>query len=990
MTNAPDSVYPTLARILGRGGKIDQFTPNAEELSLAESHCRGVEPRIFFLTLLKTFQRVGYFLRLADVPRAVAEHVSLLYGVNYEAVGWASYDASGTRKRHVAVIREYLDVRPCDARARESLVDLFREVAETREEIDDFVDAAVEHLVRNRYELPAYGTLCEQARKIRAEVNRRFLSGIRQALGPERCRKIDDLLIDEAGNGPFKLWNRVKTDSGAPTLPTLRELIARLGWLRSLDLHHARFFEGVPATKMARFADEGRSLDASRMWSLADDRRATVGAAMVRHQISQALDDLGMFIVRRVRRMHGRARQALRDFLWEQQAETDRLIQTLHTILETWRDRPEEVEPLIAPELERNLSACQVHLAHSRRNHLPFLWQFHAPQRRALLEVVTALGISSTLPGDSLEQVREFVLAHRNAKRTHVAPVMSNGKPLPLDWIPERWWKFVTGETRRTGTVALVDRQGLEMAFFTHLAMALQNGDAAIPGSDEFSDYREQLVSVEAFPALSVGYCDRTGIERDGAAFVARLRRELAETAERVDLDFPDNSEVRIEDGFPVLARAEAEALPEDFHRIERLLSDALPNHGILDILADVQQWTRFDAGFGLASGAQPRVRDAGRRALYSVFSYGLNLGPTQAARSLPGTDRKSISAYNREHVTLEKLIEANRLVVDAYARLPIIRLWGDGKAAAADGTKREVYDRNLISEYHLRYGGKGAIEYFHVSDTYAALFSHFIPCSVREATYILDGLVRNESVIQPDTLHSDTHGQTAAAFGIACLLGIRLMPRIKNWKDLEFCRPEPAAWYNHIDRLFRATADWDLIAAEYDAMLRVVISIQAGKLLPSTILRRLGPSARTNRLAQAVRELGRVVRTIFLLDYIDDADLRTVIHATTNKAERFNQFKQFLTFGGEGLMTTNDRYELKKRTEYARLVSNCVMLHTASQLTEAIRKLRRKDIRISDAAVSHLSPFQTEHINRFGRYELRKNRLSPPAELRSKPSQGS
>jgi TnpA family transposase len=122
--------------------------------------------------------------------------------------------------------------------------------------------------------------------------------------------------------------------------------------------------------------------------------------------------------------------------------------------------------------------------------------------------------------------------------------------------------------------------------------------------------------------------------------------------------------------------------------------------------------------------------------------------------------------------------------------------LWGSGQSASADGTKWDLYEQNLLSEYHVRYGGYGGIGYYHISDKYIALFSHFIPCSVREAVFILDGLLQNRSDIQPDLIHSDTHGQTAVVFGLAYLLGIELMPRIRNWKDLEFCRPERGLHY--------------------------------------------------------------------------------------------------------------------------------------------------------------------------------------------------
>lgn len=106
---------------------------------------------------------------------------------------------------------------------------------------------------------------------------------------------------------------------------------------------------------------------------------------------------------------------------------------------------------------------------------------------------------------------------------------------------------------------------------------------------------------------------------------------------------------------------------------------------------------------------------------------------------------------------------------------------WGSGQRAAADGTKWDVYKHNLLSEYHIRYGGWGGIGYYHVADTYISLFSSFIACGVWEAIHILDGRLENRSEICPDTLHAGTQGQSEPVFGLAYLLAIQLLPRIRK-----------------------------------------------------------------------------------------------------------------------------------------------------------------------------------------------------------------
>jgi TnpA family transposase len=132
-------------------------------------------------------------------------------------------------------------------------------------------------------------------------------------------------------------------------------------------------------------------------------------------------------------------------------------------------------------------------------------------------------------------------------------------------------------------------------------------------------------------------------------------------------------------------------------------------------------------------------------------------------------------------------------------------------------------------------------------------------------------------------------------------------MPRIRNWKDLKFFRPDQEVSYKHIDPLFNDVIDWDLLETHWQDILQVVLSIKAGKVLPSTLLRKFNNYSRKNRLYQAFRELGRVVRTVFLLKYISDIGLREQINASTNKVEAYNGFSKWLFFGGDGIISEND-----------------------------------------------------------------------------------
>lgn len=402
------------------------------------------------------------------------------------------------------------------------------------------------------------------------------------------------------------------------------------------------------------------------------------------------------------------------------------------------------------------------------------------------------------------------------------------------------------------------------------------------------------------------------------------------------------------------------------------MIAERMPERNLIDILRNVDYWTNFTRHFGPLSGSDPKLDRPTERYLLTTFTYGCNLGPSQAARHMRGIITPRLLYFvNRRHVTIDKLNSALFDIINRYHMLDLPTVWGKGKSVAADGTKYDVYEQNLLSEYHIRYGGYGGIAYHHVADKYIALFSRFIPCGTWEAVYIIDALLENKSDLKPDPIHGDTQSQSTPVFALSYLLGIKLMPRIRNWQDLTFYRPEHGVKYQHIDSLFKEPINWELIRTHWRDLFQVILSIYTGKISSATLLRKLGNYSRKNRLYQAFRELGRVVRTVFLLEYISDPSLRKEITAATNKVEAYHWFAKWFFFGGDSMINTNDPEMMEKIIKYNHLVANAVIFQNVVDLTEILQQLQREGYLLEKDDVAALSPYLTSHIKRFGDYFL-------------------
>ena len=547
--------------------------------------------------------------------------------------------------------------------------------------------------------------------------------------------------------------------------------------------------------------------------------------------------------------------------------------------------------------------------------------------------------------------------------------------------MPDKWWPLVTGDKDPGATVTQVHRRYFELCVLSETMQALKSGDLCLPGSEQYSDYRTELVSDEEYRNGVALYGEQAGIPVEGAPFIARLREQLETAAQAADEGFPDNEYLQIENGEPVLKRLQRKPEPAGRAKLDQLLTEHMTEVGILDLLTDTEHWLDWTRFFGPISGHDAKLDNPRERYLLTAFCYGCDLGPTQTARSIKGLDRRQVSFVNQRHITEETLNQAITAVVNAYAEWPLQRVWGTGKSASADGTQWEMSAQTLMSEYHLRYGGYGGIGYYLIADSYIALYSRFSTCGAWEGHYILDFVEENESDVQPDTVHADTQGQIKAIFGLAYLLGIQLMPRIRHWKTLNLCRPGREVRYAHIDTLFRDQVDWDLIETMLPDMLRVALSIKAGTIMPSTILRRLATYSRKNKLYFAFRELGRVVRTIFLLNYVSSVELRHVIQAATNKSEAFNKFVQWVSFGDEGIMTESARDEQRKFIKYNHLVANLVSFHTLVTMTRALHEIEQEGHVIDMEALATFDPYRIGHINRFGSYAINPKRQPEPLE---------
>jgi hypothetical protein len=647
MTAIHETAYPRIRSNLSEQELQTLYTPTPDDLAFIERTMKSTVAAFGGVVLLKTLQRLGYFPFFDSLPPRLIQHLATTMGLLLPYETLEPYELRGLRKWHLPLIRDHLGIRAFSDGGRRLLVGAVLEASRSKDILADIINVGIEALVHARYELPAFSTLRRAAQKARAQVNHRYYHQVDDALDDLQRMTLTRLLSREESEATSP-WQRLKQEPKQPTPKRIRAHLAHARWLQSLNTAR-QALNGVPETKLQRFADEARALNVARMNVLPGPKRYTLAVALLRVRTAQALDDVVDMLLRRLQKLHHQAKEALEDYRRQHQEHTDALVALLGHIVSGWQasETPEQrqkaVDALIGGQAETILAQCDAHLEYAGNNYLPFLRPLFRPHRKLFLDVLEFVHPTSTSADTALEQAIAFVVRHRQTRAARLPIREEPGgpeEPFALSWIPPRWWKAVTGQHRHEGPVETVDHRYLELCVLSCAMVELKSGDLCVAGSEHFSDDRDQLVSWEDYTQQVETYCQQVGIAADPTQCIQDLRTKLAETIRLTDAAFPSNTAVTIHNGEPVLHRLKKHPEPEGFGLIDRLLSERMPACNIVDVLTDTEHWLHWTAAFGPLSGFASQLTSPRQRYVTTTFCYGCYLGPTQTARSMQGLDR--------------------------------------------------------------------------------------------------------------------------------------------------------------------------------------------------------------------------------------------------------------------------------------------------------------------------------------------------------------
>ena len=796
------------------------------------------------------------------------------------------------------------------------------------------------------------------------------------------------LIVNERTKGQTPLgW--LDKPPPKPSADGMYHLLDRLAYLRDINL------PGRPAnvhlTRWRQLAQRGKRYRPQALANLTDHKeRESILCAYLfelnKALIDQVLDMFDRWLSDLVRK--GRNKQS--KYLHQNVKQLNRDLNTLAFAMEAFLEAkqngtdPFEAVFSIVDEgvLVDTVSSAIATARPSDMDYRDLVETIFVRRRKAMLEMVRSLPFETTSETHSGLTALNHVLDlwDNHDQRVRAEEVEINGQSIstPLDHLKRKRWK------RHAITEDGINPNYYELAAFDRLQTGLRAGDVAVTGSQRYQPFDNYLISLNQWEEMKEVGLTRLAVSGEANTYLSERQKMISMLFEQVAevLNLEDGHLYLGKEGELHLKRLE-KVTPDEVKSIGDYLYSFVPEVELSQLIIDVNQWTNVldDLPHLITQNAASGHQKAALVA--SLMASGMNIGPTKMAQASDFSEQELI--FSAESYFSEDSFRRTIARLDNFVlHHPYSQHWGSGKSSSSDGLRIPVIVNAANSVYNARHFWyrRGVTLVAHAADIWMPFYPQIMK-DTSEALYVIDALCHHQTDFDIEEHYTDTASATYHVFALCHMLGFRFAPRIRSVAKQYLYTAEPMVVDDRLKHLLKEPIETHIVVRNWDEMKRMVSSIRHGTVSASLMMKKLASYPKQNELAIAFREMGRLERTVFILEFLLDTALQRRNLRGLNKGEAIWSAAQALNKARDGSMHDRDFDAQMNRASSTMLLVAMISTWNTVYLDKVVNSLKTMGMSVNDDYLVHISPLRWQHINLLGRYEVNVHRTYPLNALR-------
>lgn len=936
---------------------------------------KGVHNRLGYALQLTTVRYLGTFLTdPLDVPEVVLHYVARQLEIQPRRAKLGTYRRGETKWDHRQDIQtEYGYTDFGEPRAWIGYLRFLLARTHLRSESPSvLLDLSTARLYERKIVLPGITTLTRLIATVQERADEQLWANLASLLLPTQRTALTSLLVrpKRSKTSRFEALRQAPISISALGLLGALDRVNRIRnvGVRSIDL------SGFPEQRLERLTRIGMNAKAQTLDRMNPNRQLAILLVTVSRLEASALDDALTILDSLLTDVFNRAeRQDLAERVQAlptleaaartQNALTLAFLEHLGAEHQDFRVFAQQVlETTSKIDLEHAVQTVQRLTKSPADTRLEQLLTRFSYVQQFLPRVLETVVFASSRSGQPLLAALE---ALRGAARD------KSVRGFPVEWVKGPWKRQLrsSAETVRRGVYTL--------GAVEQLHHALKRRDLYVPDSRKWGDPRSKLLSGKAWTDLKPEVCRSLDLDPNPYTVLSRLEGQLDETYRVLAERLPEHASASIEtvDGKSrlVLQLDEAQENSPSFLELQAEVAARMPRIDLPDLLLEVQRWTGFADAFVHLSEGRARVGDLATSVCAVLLAEACNVGLESVVQPEREALRHArLSWVNQHYIRAETIALANARLVEFQANLPDLPAWGEGHVAAVDGLRFRVPVKSIHAGHNPKYFGVGSgVTYLNfVSDQFTSFHGIVVPGTLRDSMYALDGLIEQNTVLQPKQLVSDTGASSYLIFGLFALLGYQFSPELADLPERRLWRMDPDTDYGPLNAIATNRIDTRLIAAHWDDLLRIAGSLLTRTVRASDLIKVIGVKPKSS-MVRALEQFGRISYTQHLLTYHDDPVYRRVIGTQRNHQEARHRLGRAVFQGERGELRQHYIEGMEDQLGSLGLVMNAIVVWNSRYLGLVLAQLRAEGKTVRDEDARRLSPLKFGHIHLKGRYHF-------------------